>query len=742
MIRQKFNFKTFSLVYLFTIILISLLTVAIVYASSTKKVVYEGNGGMIEACEYSPGIYAVEVDYDSDCEGIIQVTPEGERNLWSVDHSVAYMRDYANHAKSLFRVDQDGGRISVSIYPVQEDLKFSLERVVIVRKRLASATYSALRILFAALILYAIAAFVYSALNKAMDRNKKLLFMGIFLLWFVSMFGFMEGYLPGGHDVDFHLTRIAGLADGIRSCHFPVRIYMDYVNDYGYPLGIMYGDLFLYPSAILHILGLPLWQCYVFYVGYISLMTAIISCYAFTQMTENTNIGFIGSALYTLSAWRLNDVYIRAAAGEYAAMAFLPLIVLGFFNVFSSDGKEKDRKAFIYLVIGYFGVIQTHMLSSVIITVFLVVLGLIMIKRILSRSKIFLIIKSAVAAFLVNLAFIVPLLDYYMSHDLIVEDQDIRIQTHGAYWSQLFSTRGNMLRGSMTVADSIGICDDMPFGMGLGLLFVLFGVLIVLLVDRECRYRLVLGICGVVAVVSLFMSTCYFPYDFIAGNLTFVGRIIGSVQFPWRYLVIVTLSLTIAAVFLLKYLWEKNRQHFVLITSLLLVLHVTMAFGFISDRISQIDTCITAMNSDQIASPMISTDTMYWIQGMSRDDISDREIFTSGEDVTAVMTSCKMPSCDIAFSKSGGAADGKSFIEPPILNYKGYHAYCDGVELTVSDGDNYRIRVELPDREEGVIHISFKEPVLWRISELISILSLILIVIYCFLENRKKKNCV
>ena len=92
-------------------------------------------------------------------------------------------------------------------------------------------------------------------------------------------------------------------------------------------------------------------------------------------MAGDLNVGFVGSVIYTLSIWRLNDVYIRAAAGEYAAMAFLPLIVLGFFQLFSDEEEKRKRRTFIYLVLGYFGVIQTHMLTSITVTVFLAVVG-------------------------------------------------------------------------------------------------------------------------------------------------------------------------------------------------------------------------------------------------------------------------------------------------------------------------------------------------------------------------------
>ena len=61
-----------------------------------------------------------------------------------------------------------------------------------------------------------------------------------------------------GDDGGFHIGRIQTLADDIETGQFPDKMYMSMSAGYGYPAGIMYPDLFLYPFAFLRILGLPL----------------------------------------------------------------------------------------------------------------------------------------------------------------------------------------------------------------------------------------------------------------------------------------------------------------------------------------------------------------------------------------------------------------------------------------------------------------------------------------------------
>ena len=101
----------------------------------------------------------------------------------------------------------------------------------------------------------------------------------------------------------------------------------------------MYGDAFLYFPAILHLCGLSVTASYKVFVLLVNVFTASTAYYAFSRIFANKSIGVIASLLWTLSLYRLECIYLRAAVGEYSALSFLPLVALGIVYIFSKDIK-------------------------------------------------------------------------------------------------------------------------------------------------------------------------------------------------------------------------------------------------------------------------------------------------------------------------------------------------------------------------------------------------------------------
>ena len=184
-----------------------------------------------------------------------------------------------------------------------------------------------------------------------------------------------------------------------------------------------------------------------------------------------------------------------------------------------------------------------------------------------------------------------------------------------------------------------------------------------------------------------------------------------------------------AGVFLLKYLKERKITYYAVACGVMVVITLGQAVTFISTKVTTNEYIINALNADQISAPMIDNDTLYWFNGMTRDNLMSRSVSTSDENVTGEITRINVPAVNISFTNASGQ---EAYIEPPILAYKGYHAYSAGKELKVTTGDNFRIRVEVPTESEGVISIKFKEPILWRLAEVITALSWIAVIVYVF----------
>ena len=176
------------------------------------------------------------------------------------------------------------------------------------------------------------------------------------------------GYLTYGHDLSIHLSRIEGLKAGLLAGQFPVRMDPAIINEKGYPFSLMYSDVFLYPAAVLRILGFSLQTSYKVYVASITAATVGITFYALRKMFRSDCAALLGTALYTLSFYRLTNVFVRAAVGEYTAMAFLPLVVYGLWRIYRqspADGKKAEPWCWLPFALGFTGnMVQANSISD------------------------------------------------------------------------------------------------------------------------------------------------------------------------------------------------------------------------------------------------------------------------------------------------------------------------------------------------------------------------------------------
>ena len=77
------------------------------------------------------------------------------------------------------------------------------------------------------------------------------------------------------------------------------------------------------------------------------------------------------------------------------------------------------------------------------------------------------------------------------------------------------------------------------------------------------------------------------------------------------------------------------------------------------------------------------------------------------------------------------ASGDNSFVELPLYYYPGYVAKdADGDYLSVERGNNGKIKVLFDGDYNGIINVRYKEPVLWRFFEIVSLISFILLILY------------
>ena len=558
-----------------------------------------------------------------------------------------------------------------------------------------------------------------------------LVLAGIALLASLPLF---SNYLYFGHDLDYHLQRITAMAAELSYGQFPVRLTTDSLNGYGYANPLCYCELFLTLPALLYNAWLPLRTCYQVYIFAVTLATAAIAYYSFGTITASRKLGLLGAGLYTLSCYRMVCIYVRAAVGEYTAIAFLPLILAGLYNIYTT---EKPRFAqWAPMAFGMAALVQCHLLSCELIALLLVVFCLLRLRETLRPARLLAWLKAALLALALSAWYFFPFLISTREINLMVNGPLIgKIQGQGTYLVQLFSPFGCGYGGT---AD--GTSNDMTLTLGLPLAAG-FMLVIYCLLRRERwqqqetlrRMQTAFGF----AMLTLVLSLCVFPWDGVQSWLgRAAGKMAGMFQYPWRFLSLATVLLCLAVLLAVQLLQEKN---------------VRLAKGAAAAlaacallTVGVVQTQITTGMSEQAYNVFLNRQPNattgvgeYLIDGTSGYETIWAQPKPGSEELQLLSYEKRGGKAYLTVENDGDAAD----ISVPIFNYGHYYAVDEatGDAYALGTGENARITLNIPAGYTGTIVISYHAPVYWRVFELVSLLALIGSVGWGVSQRKKKQ---
>ena len=581
-------------------------------------------------------------------------------------------------------------------------------------------------------------------LLRKVNFSKKLnicSFLGILFIAFMASLPLFIRGIEGrfGQDLGFHLMRIEGLAAELEKGVFPVKMESLWMDGYGYPVSIYYGDAFLYIPAVLRILGVKVVTSYKIYVLLVNFFTALIGyvCFrgilkikcgnAYIRMNDVSDesgrmtgedrainridlMALAMSAVYTTASYRYANVYIRAAVGEYTAMMFLPVVALAMYRIYCEEKGESLRIRFknaTLLALSFTGILASHMLTLEMVGLTLAVVAILYFKRTFSKEIFSTLVVAGIETVLLNLYFIVPFIDYYLNVDVninAVVGNARQIQNSGAAILRLFRFYESPFQHG---ADS-GSLLTTP---GIILLIVLIASVILFILEllqKEKKYSYDFKVLTGIATVLTFMTTAHFPWNAFA-TCCKLGDLMAQVQFPWRYFSIIDILLSVMlGEILLKLDGEKLIKGFV---AVILVLTAALSLLFAVQYNAGAEKVYYADREDLNTSDMGFIE--YLRAGTVREDFDyERHVYEDGT------------------------------VEEPILNYKGYQAIAttnQGEEmlLDITDGTNNVIKYTLPEGFEGEVEVVFKQPAYWIIAEIVSVMTFLLVLALCILYKKQ-----
>lgn len=396
-------------------------------------------------------------------------------------------------------------------------------------------------------------------IKKANRDEKKInIVLGCLLLTFLASLPLFTDFLLCGADLQFQLLRIEALKDGLKEAGILLWSKPDWVDPKGFSFAFFYGDTFLYIPAFFRLAGIDVQMSYRIFLVIINAATAFGSYAAFRTMFRDDYTGLLGSALYTMSIYRIFLLYSEAELGEVLALIFLPFVFTGICMVFQKEQGER-KYGWIWLSLGLSGMLRSHILSFGIAVVFLIIFVVIQFGR-LKETAVWRQIGAGAAAFLLlNCNYFYSMLQYVRIGGFVINPvSGVPIQDKGVQIIQLFM--GFYQAGVGREFGTNGAGSAAPVGLGIVFLLAIFVFCYFLFVygedfEREEKRE------GVIALgMGLFaclLGTLCFPWDSVLKWSGFMSSLVSMIQAPWHFLQAALLAFTVLGCITYRMLGKK-----------------------------------------------------------------------------------------------------------------------------------------------------------------------------------------
>lgn len=533
----------------------------------------------------------------------------------------------------------------------------------------------------------------YGIISKAMKRTQVVFLICVGLILFTS-YPLFTGYLVYSHDLSVHLMRIEGVKSAIRDGQFLAVIYPECNNGYGL-LGFMYPNLFLYFPAVLRLFNVSMVTSYQSLLILINVATALVTYYSVKSITKADYASLMATVLYMLAPYRLCNLYFRGALGEVIAMVFLPMVIAGIYHIFLGE-----KKKWFFLPLGYTGILQSHMLSCLMVALLSVGLGIILIKHIFEERRYLSLLKALALFGVMNVGFICACIRFFGSamgiNTILNED----FYEDAVYPGQLLMTRAS---SNYTEKLSYGIHDELSLSIGMiGGIAVLLLILYLMCyhkreeINRDCTHTFIVTLTCITGAL-LFSASTLFPWKGLA-NITFIRKLLSTIQFSFRFLGIVSVLLAVTcglAVAKTEILNRYKRELF-----LIFLVIGLMGASDIMDEYATKEVSVTKCDGGFSDCPLPE----YWPEGTKEETFANVEPWTSNVKIDGYeKTGTKVKFSYVTIN------DGEAFVDLPLLYYPGYYAMTsEGERLCVTAGEQNRVRVLLNEsKQEQMVSVRY-----------------------------------
>lgn len=533
------------------------------------------------------------------------------------------------------------------------------------------------------------------------------------------------GSLIYGYDFTFHTARLQSATHAWRNGQFLPQVDPNGAEGLGYAYNLFYGPLLTYVSAFFRCFSsgwiVAINLTYVFLV----LLSGILMCYTVVKITKNKTWATLAGVFYLFAPYHLLNLYSRMAAGEFAAMAVAPILLLGLYQLVNHE-----KGAVRNIVIAAVGLILTHSTSALLFAIIAAIYLLCNLKQVWNWKSLRQILLAGAVVLGLSAFFLLPLVEAKLVGNYGIFDTTYsRLQ----FWAE----PGHLNWHRLDLSDILwgsgyNLQDAFPHNREIGIIALigLFGFPFVARKIRSRAVRKFLWIIYVLAIGSLVMTGKLVDWQCMPS-------ILWMVQFPWRWTIIFDVLMVIisAAVIhgILEDLKLANNRAAIVVIGLLAALNVYPLFAVTASNLrhpegvfpsTDIVQGVTGSQVEYAPLQLLCADRP-WIECNTQEKFVNT-IADRGREVEVITGKAELK--DIQHDGLKYQLQVKTTevakLEFPLIWYPGYQAKLGKEKLPVRASEKYGlVEIELPANAEGEVRLSYGMSVATKIGVAISALT-------------------
>lgn len=539
-------------------------------------------------------------------------------------------------------------------------------------------------------------------------------FVIVIFLSIIPLFDLLHVGLPITHDGADHVARIANFYNSLSEGNLIPRWAQNLNWGYGHPILMFLYPLSSYFASLFHSLGFSLVDSVkmVFGIGFIA---SGVTMFLWIRNQFNEYAAVAAAVLYLYSPYRFIDLYVRGAIGEHMAFIFPPLILYFIVKFFKENKKSKEYYYFLGICISFASLLLSHNAISLMFIPFIFIYAVFLSFAFKQKIKLIYAFVALFSGFLLSSLFILPA---FFEGKFTLRD----IVTGGEYKSRFVNLLA-LIKGPWSYGGS-GV-----FSVQLGIVNLISLILLPLTFLKLkknvllIRILLLTFICFVVSIFLMLPQS-----DFLYKIFTIFQKF----QFPWRFL---SLSVFTLSVFGAGFVFSlKNNTHRKIAIVIIIVLVLITTSTFWKAKGFSIKPEIYYNNVYHGTTDTGESAPIWSVRFMEKEPKAHMEVFDGKASISELSRN------SVKHSYKVSVLSDKALIKDNTLYFPSWKVTANGKTIPIQfQNPNQRglITFEL-SRGEYRIDVVFKDTKLRIISDVISLLTIVMLVIVGFILKKNK----